>query len=167
MVTLQGRHAGEQHSMLAAMFSGRHPNCLDEGIVFIDRDGDQFAHLLEYLRSPTGKLGYFENLRGQYVQSLREGKRNLEYEQMLDEVRYFQLQGLLAVLLPPTASFASASSLGILRAPENPTAAGNVVTWTWEHQSVLSNRELYAVEADGGIRFLCHSCVTFSMCKGT
>ena len=152
MTTLQGKHAGEQDSMLAAMFSGRHPNCLDEGNVFIDRDGNQFAHLMEYLRSPAGKIGYFENLRAEHVQSMRAGSRNLGYEQMLDEARYFQLKSVLAVLLPPVASFGNASSYGILRAPEAPAAAGNVVTRKWEHQAG-SNTELYEPKADGAIRF--------------
>ena len=153
MMTLQGKHAGEQDSMLAAMFSGRHPNCLDEGIVFIDRDGDQFAHLMEYLRSPTGKMGYFQNLRNKHLQALREAKRDLEYEQMLEEARYFQLQGVLALLLPPTAWFGRDSTYGVLQAPEIP-AAGDVITWKWEHHAGLSNAELYALEEDGTIRFV-------------
>ena len=153
MMTLQGKHAGEQESMLAAMFSGRHPNCLDEGIVFIDRDGDQFAHLMEYLRSPTGKMGYFQNLRNKHLQALREAKRDLEYEQMLEEARYFQLQGVLALLLPPAAWFGRDSTYGVLQAPESP-AAGDVITWKWEHHAGLSNAELYALEEDGAIRFV-------------
>lgn len=39
-------------SMLAAMFSGRHHQPLDEnGEVFIDRDGVRFRHILNYLRT--------------------------------------------------------------------------------------------------------------------
>ena len=38
--------------MLAAMFSGRHHQPLDEnGEVFIDRDGVRFRHILNYLRT--------------------------------------------------------------------------------------------------------------------
>jgi len=41
-------------SMLAAMFSGRHPQQLDSnGCVFIDRDGIRFRHILNFLRTGT------------------------------------------------------------------------------------------------------------------
>lgn len=41
-------------SMLAAMFSGRHELVVDgDGCVFIDQDGDVFAHVLSYLRSSS------------------------------------------------------------------------------------------------------------------
>ena len=40
--------------MLAAMFSGRHELIVDgDGCVFIDQDGDVFAHVLTYLRSTS------------------------------------------------------------------------------------------------------------------
>ena len=40
------------NSMLAAMFSGRHPICRDSnGNAFIDRDGDVFAHVINFLRT--------------------------------------------------------------------------------------------------------------------
>ncbi|PWA51059.1 BTB/POZ fold [Artemisia annua] len=37
----------EPHSMLAAMFSGRHTVCkdIDKGYVFLDRDGKHFRHI--------------------------------------------------------------------------------------------------------------------------
>ena len=41
----------DPNSMLAAMFSGRHPVSKDQdGCYFIDVDGDIFAHVLNYLR---------------------------------------------------------------------------------------------------------------------
>ena len=41
----------DPNSMLAAMFSGRHPVSKDQdGCYFIDVDGDIFVHILNYLR---------------------------------------------------------------------------------------------------------------------
>jgi hypothetical protein len=54
-VTTIGTLSVDQNSMLAAMFSGRHPIVKDdEGYAFIDRDGELFKILLAFLRNPTG-----------------------------------------------------------------------------------------------------------------
>lgn len=46
-------------STLAAMFSGRHQLATHNGRVFIDRDGDTFCQVINYLR--TGKVPIFDN----------------------------------------------------------------------------------------------------------
>jgi hypothetical protein len=45
--------------MLAAMFSGRHRLNMHNGRVFIDRDGETFCLIINYLR--TGKVPIFDN----------------------------------------------------------------------------------------------------------
>ncbi|XP_050140409.1 FH protein interacting protein FIP2-like [Malus sylvestris] len=70
----------EPHSRLAAMFSGRHNLQQDEnGAVFIDRDGKQFRHILNWLRD--GK-----------VPTLLEDS---VYEELLREAEYYPLVGLM------------------------------------------------------------------------
>ncbi|KAK9058750.1 hypothetical protein SSX86_023592 [Deinandra increscens subsp. villosa] len=69
----------EPHSMLAAMFGGRHTVCKDsEGYVFIDRDGKHFRHVLNWLRN-----GVLPNLT------------DSESSELLLEAEYFQLLGLV------------------------------------------------------------------------
>jgi hypothetical protein len=46
-------------STLAAMFSGRHKLTMHNGRVFIDRDGEVFGNVLQFLRN--GKVPLFEN----------------------------------------------------------------------------------------------------------
>jgi len=46
-------------SSLAAMFSGRHKLSMHNGRVFIDRNGEAFNLMLNFLR--TGKVPFFEN----------------------------------------------------------------------------------------------------------
>lgn len=46
-------------STLAAMFSGRHKLNMHNGRVFIDRDGDIFCLVINFLR--TGKVPLFES----------------------------------------------------------------------------------------------------------
>lgn len=49
--TLLSTLTKDPDSMLAAMFSGRHPVSKDkDGRYFIDADGDVFSHIIEYLR---------------------------------------------------------------------------------------------------------------------
>eukprot|EP01116_Phalansterium_solitarium_P021774 TRINITY_DN6924_c0_g1_i5.p1 TRINITY_DN6924_c0_g1~~TRINITY_DN6924_c0_g1_i5.p1 ORF type:complete len:374 (+),score=-6.71 TRINITY_DN6924_c0_g1_i5:474-1595(+) len=70
-------------SMLAAMFSGRHSLEKDEnGCVFIDRNGDLFGIILEWLRT------------GIAPQNLDRFTR----ERLLEEANYFQLGKLHALL---------------------------------------------------------------------
>ncbi|XP_023766361.1 FH protein interacting protein FIP2 isoform X2 [Lactuca sativa] len=70
----------EPHSMLAAMFSGRHTVCKDseKGYVFVDRDGKHFRHVLNWLRD-----GVVSNLS------------DLECSELLREAEYYQLLGLV------------------------------------------------------------------------
>ncbi|CAI9268179.1 unnamed protein product [Lactuca saligna] len=91
----------EPHSMLAAMFSGRHTVCKDSekchghqalwgyfsylichvcmpGYVFVDRDGKHFRHVLNWLRD-----GVVPNLS------------DLECSELLREAEYYQLLGLV------------------------------------------------------------------------
>ncbi|CAB4285853.1 unnamed protein product [Prunus armeniaca] len=70
----------EPDSMLAAMFSGRHTLCQDpeEGYVFVDRDGEHFRHILNWLRDGV-------------VPTLKDSK----YTELLREAEYYQLLGLI------------------------------------------------------------------------
>eukprot|EP00871_Galdieria_phlegrea_P002748 jgi/Galph1/3474/GphlegSOOS_G2132.1 len=70
----------DKESMLSAMFSGKYAiQKDDQGAVFLDRDGDRFRHILNYLRSNTLHVG--EN-----IQLLGE---------ILEEAEYFGLQSLV------------------------------------------------------------------------
>ncbi|XP_031254200.1 FH protein interacting protein FIP2 [Pistacia vera] len=70
----------EPESMLAAMFSGRHTVCQDseKGYIFVDRDGEHFRHILNWLRDGV-------------VPTLSEP----EYSELLREAEYYQLLGLI------------------------------------------------------------------------
>ncbi|XP_062113594.1 FH protein interacting protein FIP2-like [Humulus lupulus] len=70
----------EPHSMLAAMFSGRHTVCQDpeKGFVFVDRDGKHFRHILNWLRDGA-------------VPTLKDS----QYSELLREAEYYQLLGLM------------------------------------------------------------------------
>ncbi|KAM0008415.1 putative chromatin remodeling & transcription regulator BTB-POZ family [Helianthus debilis subsp. tardiflorus] len=70
----------EPHSMLAAMFSGRHTVHKDseKGCVFFDRDGMHFRHILNWLRD-----GVTPNLS------------DVECFELLREAEYYQLLGLV------------------------------------------------------------------------
>mmetsp|Transcript_32885 Transcript_32885/g.92091 ORF Transcript_32885/g.92091 Transcript_32885/m.92091 type:complete len:556 (-) Transcript_32885:34-1701(-) len=73
----------EKNSMLAAMFSGRWMESYDHsGQVFLDRDGETFRHILNWLRSKR-------------VPRL---KHTSDYDNLIAEARYFQLDGLLEEL---------------------------------------------------------------------
>ncbi|KAK9941076.1 hypothetical protein M0R45_017704 [Rubus argutus] len=65
--------------MLAAMFSGRYSLCQDDkGCVFIDRNGEYFGYIIDWLRDGD-------------VLTLEDSK----YSRLLKEAQYFQLQGLI------------------------------------------------------------------------
>ncbi|WVZ55526.1 hypothetical protein U9M48_006174 [Paspalum notatum var. saurae] len=66
----------EPDSMLGAMFSGRHtlPHQRATGMVFVDRDGKHFRHVLNWLRDGA-------------IPVLSES----EYQQLLREAEYYQL----------------------------------------------------------------------------
>ncbi|KAB1223357.1 FH protein interacting protein FIP2 [Morella rubra] len=70
----------EPDSMLAAMFSGRHTLCEDpkKGYVFVDRDGEHFRHILNWLRDGV-------------VPVLKDN----DYTELLREAEYYQLIGLM------------------------------------------------------------------------
>lgn len=72
-------------SMLAVMFSGRHRLHMDtkKDAVFIDRDGTQFRHILNWLRDGViPMLGI------------------PAYQELLREAEYYQLEGLVKNLMP-------------------------------------------------------------------
>ncbi|CAI0432762.1 unnamed protein product [Linum tenue] len=70
----------EPHSMLAAMFSGRHTlyQDSDSGQVFVDRDGKHFRHVLNWMRDGV-------------VPTLSDA----EYLELMREAEYYQLLGLV------------------------------------------------------------------------
>lgn len=70
----------EPDSMLAAMFSGRHTVCTDpdKGYIFVDRDGQHFRHILNWLRDGVIPI-----------------LRDHECLELLREAEYFQLLGLI------------------------------------------------------------------------
>ncbi|KAK4524606.1 hypothetical protein GAYE_SCF04G2507 [Galdieria yellowstonensis] len=66
-------------SMLFAWFSGKYAVQTDEnGYVFLDRDGDRFRHILNYLRCGTVHIGEDIHLLGE----------------ILEEAEYFGLENL-------------------------------------------------------------------------
>ncbi|XP_048498351.1 FH protein interacting protein FIP2 isoform X2 [Beta vulgaris subsp. vulgaris] len=67
-------------SMLAAMFSGRHTVCQDpdKGYIFVDRDGEHFRHILNWLRDGV-------------IPTLKDS----DYAELLREAEYYQLLGLI------------------------------------------------------------------------
>lgn len=74
----------DHDSMLAVMFSGRHPLRVEPalGTVFIDRDGTQFRHVLNWLRNGA----------------LPAAADTALYHELLAEAEYYQLRGLMAQL---------------------------------------------------------------------
>ncbi|KAK9941075.1 hypothetical protein M0R45_017703 [Rubus argutus] len=69
----------EPNSLFGAMFSGRNTLCQDDkGYVFIDRNGEYFGYILDWLRDDD-------------VPTLEDFK----YSKLLKEAQYFQLQGLI------------------------------------------------------------------------
>ncbi|KAL6203613.1 hypothetical protein ACLB2K_027313 [Fragaria x ananassa] len=65
--------------MLAAVFSGRHTLKLEDGHVLIDRDGDYFGFILNWLRDGDVPAAFEAH----------------QYKQLLKEADYFQLRGLI------------------------------------------------------------------------
>ncbi|XP_039137253.1 FH protein interacting protein FIP2 isoform X2 [Dioscorea cayenensis subsp. rotundata] len=76
----------EPHSMLAAMFSGRHTVSEDPetGVVFVDRDGKHFRHILNWLRDGIIPI----LIEAEYQELLREA----EYYQLLGFVEHINMQ---------------------------------------------------------------------------
>ena len=73
-------------SMLAAMFSGRHPiRQENDGSIFIDRDGTHFRYILNYLRDG----GFVDG-------SLPEDKQTLK--ELQNEAMYYQMNGLVKTI---------------------------------------------------------------------
>ncbi|KAM0008412.1 putative chromatin remodeling & transcription regulator BTB-POZ family [Helianthus debilis subsp. tardiflorus] len=75
----------EPHSMLAAMFSGRHTvhKDSDTGYVFVDRDGMHFRHILNWLRDGVVPISNLSDL---------------ECSELLREAEYYQLLGLVDMI---------------------------------------------------------------------
>lgn len=59
ITTTRSTLSNARDSTLAAMFSGRHKLSMHNGRVFIDRDGETFCLVIQYLRN--GKLPLFDN----------------------------------------------------------------------------------------------------------
>lgn len=71
-------------SMLGAMFSGRHGLFQDkDGAYFIDRDGSEFRHVLNFLRD--GESCFLP-------------EDSVELEELLKEAEYYQIEGPIATV---------------------------------------------------------------------
>lgn len=81
--TLLSTLRADPASMLAAMFSGKHPLATDRrGHIFIDRDGSTFVHILNWLRGKT------------VPSSLEEREREI----LIGEAKYFGLKEMVGAL---------------------------------------------------------------------
>ena len=74
-------------SMLGIMFSGRHAMQCEDGSFFIDRDGTQFRHILNYLRDGEEVVEYLPRS----IDALLE---------LLHEAKFYRLDGLTSLLKP-------------------------------------------------------------------
>jgi len=75
LTTTRSTLCSARDSALAAMFSGRHQLSIHNGRVFIDRDGEAFSQVVQYLRN--GKLPLFES--------------KLKESAFFDELDYWQI----------------------------------------------------------------------------
>ncbi len=75
-----------QDSFFTAMLSGRFQQLVDqEGYIFIDRDGDRFKHILNYLRTNTIHLP-------------RHANKLYKYEDIIEEAEFYGLNELAEIL---------------------------------------------------------------------
>ena len=59
ITTTRSTLCAAKDSTLAAMFSGRHKLSIHNGRVFLDRDGETFCCVIQFLRN--GKIPLFDN----------------------------------------------------------------------------------------------------------
>ena len=76
-------------SLMAKMFSGRHELRQDEaGTIFIDRDGETFLTLVNYLRNGRKDLPAFEN-----IAKYKLFEEELEFWTMKDDLNRLRKEG--------------------------------------------------------------------------
>lgn len=129
----------EPDSFLAAMLSGRYELIPDpqDGSYFIDRDGQQFHHILNFLRGPDA----FECPSDPDV-----------LEVLREDAVYFRMNGLLDVVDAQLAKVGKSSSR-----QNNISNGGNSITEaTWNDANASRTRPQYAPSAggqwNGGVR---------------
>jgi hypothetical protein len=120
----------DTNSMLANMFSGRHPMKPDnEGYHFIDRDGKVFDYIIKYLRDKKVNL---DNIDISIVENIK------------DEAVYFNITGLVDLCSKKILSTSSKYNVSLESLPENEIKKFEIVlynTFSWNNLYLYTHRD--------------------------